>query len=477
MSGHPATSSVQCPSCGASIPEADHDCPRCGRALSYLAEGAVISGRYEIRALLGKGGMGSVYEATDRELDESVAIKVLQTEGLAPDSEQRFRSELRLARRVQHPNICRVFDFGRHGPLLYIVMERIEGTTLSDLIRAGRKIRDPLAVLDGVALGLGAIHAAGIVHRDLKPSNISVGTNGAVKLMDFGVAKEVGTATGLTATGMLVGTPYYMSPEQARGDHVDHRTDVYALGVIVCELLGGFRPFVGDTPIQVIVGHLQSEPELSRLPPAAIPVVARALSKEPGSRYESASEMVGELRAVLSGRAHASALREPRDRAGVRGPESTVASLNATVLNTRRSSRFPLLIGVGASLLLLALIAAWATRQDPADTLSTATSPVPAPSAAGPLPGFLLIDARPWARVAQVSSPSGESLTLPSNFTPIRVTAAPQEYTVVLVGPDGVQQQTIQVSVAAGRGAEVVGRFDSLPAVSADKYIAGMNWK
>jgi predicted Ser/Thr protein kinase len=299
---------MTCPSCQAENDFSARICFACGEALdpalSRLRPGAVFASRYEILGSLGRGGMGMVYRARDRELGETVAIKVLRPD-VARQSvrvEKRFRSEIRLARRVRHRNVCSVYGDGVDGGLLYICMELVEGENLARRIRESGALppNEAWDVVRQVADGLRAIHQAGIVHRDLKTGNLMTDGDGVVRVMDFGIAKHQAAGLGgatITATSALMGTPEYMSPEQLRGEQVDFRSDLYAFGVVIYELFTGTLPFRGPTPVATILRQLQDPPNLERwrLPPSLRPVLARALAKDPSGRPASAAEMRQEL--------------------------------------------------------------------------------------------------------------------------------------------------------------------------------------
>jgi outer membrane biosynthesis protein TonB/predicted Ser/Thr protein kinase len=301
---------MNCVSCRADNEPSARFCFACGApldsSLAGLAEGALFAARYEILGPLGRGGMGMVYKAFDRELGETVAIKVLRPDVARESgrSEQRFRSEIRLARRVRHRNVCSVYGDGEDRGLLYICMEVVEGENLARPAREGGGLPPDeawSAVLQ-VADGLSAIHEVGVVHRDLKTANLMRDRNGVVHVMDFGIAKQHGAAGGgdtVTATGTLMGTPEYMSPEQLRGEEVGFRSDLYSLGIVAYELFSGALPFRGDTPVATIVRQLQAAPylDLPALPESLRPVLARALAKDPADRYATAAEM----RAALEG--------------------------------------------------------------------------------------------------------------------------------------------------------------------------------
>jgi serine/threonine-protein kinase len=298
---------VNCPSCRAENEAAAGSCTACGATLVEPTEvfvttvdlraGTLFHGRYEIQSPLGRGGMGMVYQARDRTLDEVVAIKVLRPDfGQDPRMADRFRSEIKLARRVRHKNVCAIHDYGEDRGLLYISMELVDGVDLKKILRekGGLPAAEAYQLAIQVADGLQAVHDAGIIHRDLKSPNIMVDSKGVARLMDFGVAKRFGEGT-VTATGNIVGTPEYMSPEQAQGRRLGFGSDIYALGIVVYEIFTGRVPFRGETPISTILKHINDPPPLdgppaTGIPPDLKPVLRRCLAKEPGERYASARE-------------------------------------------------------------------------------------------------------------------------------------------------------------------------------------------
>ncbi len=306
-----------CPNCNNENQPGVDSCFFCGRALGALTQGAVLGSRYEILSLLGKGGMGVVYKARDRMLDEVLALKVLRP-GAADTEEaaRRFRSEIKLARKVSHPNVCRIHEYGEDGDIRYISMALLEGTDLKNLLDnkypEGLPPEMAFEAMIQVAEGLKAIHAVGVIHRDLKTPNILRDDDGVVRLMDFGIAKESSQSGGLTATGDVMGSPEYMSPEQCQGKPLDFRSDIYAFGIVLFEVFTGDVPFRGDTVVATLFKHVQEKPTLTgplgdRLPRCLVPVVEKTLAKSPADRYPSAAELIEALREAQARHAGASA--------------------------------------------------------------------------------------------------------------------------------------------------------------------------
>ena len=260
---------------------------------------------YTLLEPIGHGGMAVVYRACQESLDRTVAVKIL-SENLAASTEfmERFRREARTAANLRHPNVITVHDYGQdERGVPFLVLEYIEGPTLADLMDAGLDDSRIPNLLDQIAAGLDYAHARGVIHRDIKPGNVLMTDDGRAVLADFGLAWLLEGAH-LTLTGGVIGTPEYMSPEQAAGEPIDHRSDVYALGVVLYEMLVGERPFVAETPIGVLLKHLQDPaPSILEarpdLPPAVGPVIARVLVKDPAERYASAGELARAFRAAL----------------------------------------------------------------------------------------------------------------------------------------------------------------------------------
>ena len=256
-------------------------------------------GPYDILAELGHGGMGVVYMARDPRLDRQVAIKVLPPDLTRDDAAKgRFLQEAKAASALDHPNICTIHEINEtEDGQLYLVMARYQGETLKDRIERGPLAeKDVVDIATQVGQGLSKAHAAGIVHRDIKPANLIITPDATVKILDFGLAKLAGTE-GVAQTGSVVGTLVYMSPEQARGEEVDHRTDIWSLGVVLYEMLSGTPPFQGDNLLALSNAIVKSTPPpLTAASSFAQGVVIRALSKAQSRRYQTVTDLVDELR-------------------------------------------------------------------------------------------------------------------------------------------------------------------------------------
>jgi len=276
-----------------------------------LGRGQVFAGRYEVLGTLGKGGMGVVYRARDRQLDEVVALKLLRPEALAADPTllERFKQEIKLARRITHRNVLRTHDFGETAGVPYISMEYLEGVTLKDLVRnrGALPLGVGLSIAKQMCHGLGAAHAGGVVHRDIKPQNMLILPESAeLKIMDFGISRVSSVdaeGSGLTTAGTVMGTPDYMPPEQAQGRPADFRSDLYSLSVVLFEIFTGKLPFKGETPMAVVVAHIQQPPPRPRslnpkLPPELESAIVKGLEKDPAKRWQSADELLLALSAI-----------------------------------------------------------------------------------------------------------------------------------------------------------------------------------
>ncbi|MEU7245824.1 protein kinase domain-containing protein [Streptomyces sparsogenes] len=283
-----------------------------------LGRGAELaSGRYVVREELGRGGMAAVYRAHDTALDRVVAVKVMHGElGRDPSFRRRFKREAQLAARLAHAHVVAVHDIGEEPdpggagePMPYLVMEFVEGESLRDRLRRGPVgVDEALRIVADVLAGLEASHARGIVHRDIKPANVMLTPDGGVKVMDFGIARAVQSAeSALTGTGTVLGSAPYMAPEQATGGEIDGRTDLYAVGVLLFQLLSARLPFEDDSVPALLYKHVHvAPPALAEVgvdvPPAVQELVTRALAKDPAARYADAGAMREQVEAARAGR-------------------------------------------------------------------------------------------------------------------------------------------------------------------------------
>ncbi len=300
---------MRCPRCHSDNPSGERFCAACGAALAdaerripepptqtlsalpgEIVPGTALAGRFQILEELGRGGMGRVWKAFDAKVGEAVAVKVIRPE-IAGDRRAigRFLRELRQARRVSHPNVCRMFDLGEDGALRFMTMEYVPGVSLKAMIRERGRLNAEEAAGIGrqIAAGLAEAHRLGIIHRDLKPQNIMVTPEGAAKIMDFGIARAVQTGEA-TVEGAVVGTPAYMAPEQAAGKPADARSDIYALGIVLYEMVMGRVPFKAGAPLALAMD----------LPGALSPIILRCLENDPDRRFQTA----GELNDALAGK-------------------------------------------------------------------------------------------------------------------------------------------------------------------------------
>ena len=367
-------------------------------------EGRVLAGRYRVGALIGRGGMADVHVGTDSRLGRQVAIKILKPQlATDPAFRMRFRQEAQSAARMAHPTIVRVFDAGEETvvdpsghevQLPFIVMEYVDGRLLKDIVHEGPL--EPTAavrIIDGVLTALEYSHRAGVVHRDIKPGNVMITTTGQVKVMDFGIARAVSdSATTVAQTTAILGTAAYFSPEQAKGETVDARTDLYSTGVVLFEMLTGRPPFRGDTPVAVAYQHVSERPVKpsslnTRVSPALDTVVMRALEKDRTKRYQSAAEFREEVDLAVSGRLPVR--REP-DTATAIFSSTATGSFSTSELALRqltdddtmvRTQRRPPAIwiwsGIVAVVVIVVAVMYWAFNLQPNDTMPSNAREVP----------------------------------------------------------------------------------------------------
>jgi eukaryotic-like serine/threonine-protein kinase len=271
-----------------------------------ISLGHLFAGRYRIEQILGRGGMGVVYKATDSQLDETVAIKTLPGDVMtrSPEDLERFKREIRLARKITHRNVLRTYDYGEAEGVYFISMEFVRGYTLSELVDEAPKrqmaSRATVGIARQICRGLQAAHEQGIIHRDIKPQNVLIDAKGEVKLMDFGIARMAEAPEAMTQAGLIIGTPHYMSPEQIQGKPLDARSDVYSMGVLIYELLVGRRPFESSSLTGVLTAHIteKAKPAIDQRPDIGRElnaIVMKCLEKEPGARYADAGALLADL--------------------------------------------------------------------------------------------------------------------------------------------------------------------------------------
>jgi hypothetical protein len=403
-------------------------------------------GHFRIERMIGRGGMGAVYEAIDEKLERQVALKVLLHEGDSAQNRKRFLREARLAAKLTHPNIATVFEVGEFESNLYIVMEMLEGQSLRKLLVDRISTDDALGIARDIARALARAHAAGVTHRDIKPENVFLTTPAPnvlhAKVLDFGLARqqsakpppkpnEESTSTGATAPGDLLGTPGYWSPEQARGGEVDVRTDIFSFGLVLYEMITGRRAFKANATVALVLAVTRHEPEPMRklvpnIDPAIEEVVARCIAKDPAQRYADGSALLAAVESLAreSGRASqpdlgGASVRLSRPKLPEAPESAAAATPAATIVDARAATpptpaeRMRLFVAIGAGVALAGLLLIFATL-----VLGGAPKvqalPVAPPSASVALPEPPVapsIEARP---AAIDPAPSAEPAPLPA---------------------------------------------------------------
>lgn len=454
----------------------------------------MLGDRFEVLKLIGRGGSGRVYRVRNRRLDRVEALKVLADPGDdASPFVRRFTQEARLAASLKHPNLVTVFDSGDTGGILWFTMELVEGPSLAGVLAAAGRLSEAevvavtLPILDALAY----IHERGIVHRDIKPSNIMIDPTGAPRLTDFGVAKTTDNAR-KTATGALLGSPAYLAPEQFVAGLVDGRTDVYALGVTLYELLTGTLPFVGDNPLQLMVTRLSQSPEpvSARRPdldPALAAVVTRALERDPAERFTSAAEMREELQSWWDRQPRTVSLQALKARGAAAMVPGAGTALRTPVLGHTRPtpSRHRLTVAATTGTALVLVAAAifgpwpWRPSAPSKDALPSPAAPIrvvkpatptvtmkQAPTRAAP-PQGAPPPAAASARVAtarQAEPPPRRPVTLPEEIRrsepvvpadPIQRCSGQQVMLALLVGEDGAVRRARVLRAAVAECGEV----------------------
>ncbi len=305
--------SVYCSRCGSRLASSYKE-PESGVTRTYVAPlvgievGTTFAGRYHVIEELGGGGMGKVYKVVDKEINEKIALKILKPEiSLDEKIIERFRNEVKLARKISHPNVCRMYDLLKEKGMYFITMEYISGEDLKSTVsRVGQlSVGKTLAIARQICKGLAEAHKMGVVHRDLKPHNIIIDRDGDVRILDFGIAHSMKTQ-GITESGVMIGTPEYMSPEQAVGEEADERSDIYSLGVIMFELLTGIVPFKADTAVGVAIKQKMETPPSPKAFNQQIPdevnrMILRCLEKEKEKRFQKVEDVLEEISRVLRG--------------------------------------------------------------------------------------------------------------------------------------------------------------------------------
>ena len=438
-------------------------------------------GKYEIREQIGRGGMGAVYRAYDPVMEREVAIKVILDIALdVPEIKERFYREARTAGKLTHENITVIHDVGEEQGRPYIVMEYLSGTDLRTMLerRAVMTLERQISIAAQICRGLAYSHGKDIIHRDVKPANIRVLENGRVKIMDFGIARLGSSA--LTSTGTILGTPYYMSPEQIQGKKVDRRSDIFSCGVVLYELFTSRKPFPGDEPTSVMYKIVHEIPEgfeeLERLFPPALPaILGRMLQKDPAERYQSMDAVVEafeDLSEVLKEERQSRASRRDSAKPGTEKnlqrdrlhEASTIAagetprpaavpakgpSTGDTPLPDAGPKR-PLLRRLGKPGLAGGVLGGIIALAVALYLLMSSTPPN----------GTVILNILPWAHVTGIEQEGAGPVSLPDSLTtPCRFTLAPGTYVLTCANPGFVKTFRVRVVVAQDSLSQVTQTF------------------
>jgi len=430
-------------------------------------------GKYEIREQIGRGGMGAVYRAYDPVMEREVALKVILDIALdVPEIKERFYREARTAGKLTHENITIIHDVGEENGRPFIVMEYLPGSDLRTLLeRPGAlAFETKLSIASQVCRGLAYSHGKDIVHRDVKPANIRILENGRVKLMDFGIARLGSSA--LTSTGTVLGTPYYMSPEQIQGKKVDRRSDIFSCGVVLYELFTSQKPFGGEEPTSVMYKIVHEEPEgfeaLKKLLPPALPVILEnMLRKDPAQRYQDMDQVVSAFEALAEDVKEREQQKRPRKevrgkRAIPRAPAesaheaSTILAERTPVAPVSETAGTRTRLGgkvLAASILVVVVAAA---------VLGYLLYP------ATPT-GTVMLTVLPWASITAIQDEGGANLRLPeAPTTPCRLSLPPGRYAVTCAHPKYGSHMVVRFVVQADSVSEVV---QSLPGYNVDDIL------
>ena len=327
-----AADALSCAECSASLVSSD-ETPYVSRASfisnKKLALGSTFAQRYHVIEEIGRGGMGQVYKVLDKEIDEKIALKLINAEiAINEETIERFRKELKFARKISHKNVCRMFDLGKFDDIYYIAMEYVEGEDLKSFIRKVGQVplEKALSITTQLCEGLSEAHHNGIVHRDLKPQNIMIDKMGNTKIMDFGIARCI-DSKGLTGAGLMIGTPEYMSPEQAEGTEVDCLSDMYSVGVILYEMITGRVPFKGETPLSIAMKHLTETPPdpaqfNAQIPPELTKIILTCMEKKKENRYQSIEELNSALISITDSISTMKSIRIAKPRTSKQSKQS-----------------------------------------------------------------------------------------------------------------------------------------------------------